>query len=156
MHGKASATVIIDCLIPTASDTQVPALGDDVDKPLVMEAVKQFRGLVGGMVVHHDDIELEVRLLLQRAIDGIKDRLLAVIDRDDHRGLDVKALLVEVRATVEARIYLRTDGSKVGSSRMLHFYLHLTVAGIHIIKLFHARCPEVGLFFGIKAFVDME
>ena len=63
MYGKASAAVIVDGLIPAASDTEIGALGDDMDKALIVEALQQFCGTVGGVVVYHDDIELEAGFL---------------------------------------------------------------------------------------------
>ena len=39
LYGEASATVVVDGYIPTAADTQVMPVGDDMDQTLVMQAV---------------------------------------------------------------------------------------------------------------------
>ena len=108
------------------------------------------------MVVDHNDIELEVGFLTQGAVHGIHDGLLAVVDRDDYRGLDAEVLLVKVWTAIEGRIDLRTDSREMGRSGMFHLDLHLAVSWIHIVELLDTRCPEVGLFLRIQAFVDVE
>ena len=156
LHGKASAAVVVDGLVPAAADTEVGALGDDVDEPLVVDGIKQLGGLVRGVVVHHDDIIFEVCLLREGRVDGIADGLLAVVDGDDDRCLDVELLFVEVRPTVVRGIDLCADLRQVGGGGMFHLYLHLAVAGVHVVELLHARGTGVGLLFRVELLVDME
>ena len=84
LYGKAPATVVVDGCIPASSDAQVSALGDDVDEALVVEALQELGGLVGRVVIDHDDIELKTGLLLEGALYGVADGLFAIIDRDHH------------------------------------------------------------------------
>ena len=63
LHCKPATPVIIDRHIPAPANTQVVAFGYDMNQPLVVHTVKQFCGLVGGMVIHHNDIKPEVGLL---------------------------------------------------------------------------------------------
>ena len=63
LYGKPATSVIIDRHIPAPANTQVVAFGYDMNQPLVMQTIEQFCGLVGGMVIHHDDIKSEVGLL---------------------------------------------------------------------------------------------
>ena len=65
LHGKASAAVVVDSLVPAAADTQVCALGDDMHEALVMEATQQLGGVICGVVVDHDDIVFEARFLTE-------------------------------------------------------------------------------------------
>ena len=51
---------------------------------------------VGGVVVHDNDVELELRLLSQCALHSVAYGFLTVFHRNDHRCLNVKVLLVEV------------------------------------------------------------
>ena len=66
LNGKPSATVVINSHIPTAANTQIPSLGNEVNQPgIVTLPVQQFRRPVGGMVVHHNDVILKSRLLIE-------------------------------------------------------------------------------------------
>ena len=123
---------------------------------VIVKTVKQFGSLVGGVIIHHDDIKLKTRLLSQSTLHGIHDSLLTVIYGDDHRCLDLKLLFVEVRTAIESGINLRPNGSEMSRRRMFHLYLNLAVTRVDIVELFHSRCPEVGLFFGIQTLVDVE
>ena len=44
----------------------------------------------------------------------------------------------------------------MSGGRMLHFELHLTVTGIHVVELLDAGGPEVGLLLGVEVFIQME
>ena len=54
-----------------------------MDKSLIVESIQQFCRLVGGVVIYHDHIELEVGLLLECTVDSVADGLLTIIDGDD-------------------------------------------------------------------------
>ena len=108
------------------------------------------------MIIHHNDIELEISLLSQCTVHGIQDSLLAVVDGNHHRSLDIKILFVEIWTAIERGIDLGTNLSQMGRSCMLHLYLHLTVTGVHIVELLHTRGPQVGFRFSIQTLVDME
>ena len=123
---------------------------------LVVQAVQEFCGLVGGVIIHYYDIKLKARLLSQGTLYGIHDGLLTVVYGNDHRCLDLKLLFVEVRTTIESGVYLRPYGSEMSRCRMFHLYLNLTVTRVDIVELFHSRGSEVGLFLSIETLVDME
>ena len=55
-----------------------------MDQPLIVQTVKKFCGLVGGVIVHHNDIELEVGFLSQGTVHRIHDGLLTVVDGNDY------------------------------------------------------------------------
>ena len=44
----------------------------------------------------------------------------------------------------------------MGRGGMFHLDLYVAVGGIHIVELFLTRGPQVGLFFRVQAFVDVE
>ena len=156
LYGKSSATVVIDGHIPTAANAKVAALRDDMDQSFVVHTIEKLRRLVSRVIIHHNDIKIEVSLLAKSTIDGIHDGLLAVVDRYHHRSLNVKVLLVQVRTPIERGINLCPNLCQVGRGGMLHFNLHLAVAGVHIIELLHPRGPQIGLFFRIEALVNMK
>ena len=93
LHRKASAMGIIDRHVPTAANAQVRALRSQ-DYQLRGRGSKFFTihfylfpqnlsRAVRGVIIHHDDIILELRLLFQRTLHCIGDGLGAVKDRDD-------------------------------------------------------------------------
>ena len=86
LHRKASAMGIIDRHVPTAANAQVRALRSDYVE-FVAVAQRYIRQnlsrAVRGVIIHHDDIILELRLLFQRTLHCIGDGLSAVKDRDD-------------------------------------------------------------------------
>ena len=156
LYGKASAAVIIDGDIPAAADTQVSALRNNMYQPFVVQTVQQLCRTVCRVIIDHNDIELEVGLLPECTAYGIEDGLLAVIDWDDDRSLDLEVLFVEIWSAIERRVYLGSDGSQMGSGGMLHLYLYLAVAGIHVVELLDTRSPQVSLLLGIECLVEVE
>ena len=127
-----------------------------MDQPIVMDALQQLRRTVCRVVIHHDDIILEVCLLIESAIHGVADGLLTVIDGNHDGCFDVKLLFVEVRPTVIGGVDLRADLRQMDGRGLFHLDLYLTVTWVHVVKLLHARGTRVGLFLGIEFLVDVE
>jgi len=44
----------------------------------------------------------------------------------------------------------------MGRTGLFHLYLHVAVGGIHIVKLFHTRSPQVSLLLGIQVFIQVQ
>ena len=158
LDGKASALLTIDSHIPASSDTQVTALGNEVYQRLVLlgQFAEDIRRAVGRMVIHHDDVIFERCLLRQRTLHRITDGLGAVVDGDDHRGLHVELLFVEVYLAILRGVYQRLHLAQMGRTGLFHLYLHVAVGGIHIVKLLHTRSSQVGLLLGIQVFVQVQ
>ena len=108
-----------------------------MNQPVVVESLQQLSSAIRRVIIHHNDVELEVSLLRQGAVHGIADGLLAVIDGNHHRGFDIKLLFVEVWLTIIRRVDLGADLVQMRRSGLFHLYLYLTVAWVHIIELFH-------------------
>ena len=123
---------------------------------LIVESLQQLCGAIRRVIVHHDDVELEVGFLRQGAVHGITDGLLTIEDGNHHRGLDIKLLFVEVWPTIVGRVDLSTDLVQMCRSGLLHLDLHLTVAWVHVVELLHARGTGVEFFFRIEFLIDME
>ena len=146
----------MDSHIPAATNAQVVTIWDDMNQALVVETTQQFGGLIGRVVVNHNHIIFELRLLTQGTVHGIADGFLAIINGNHYRCLYIKLLLVEVGTTIERGIDLGANGSQVSSRSMLHLYLYLAIAWVHIVELLLARRTCVGLLLGIKLFIDVE
>ena len=138
LYGKASAAVVVDGLVPAASNAQVGALGDDVYEALIMKALQQFGGLIGRVVIHHDDIELKAGFLREGAVDSVADGLLTIVDGDDDGGLVFELLLVEVGTTVVGGVDLGSYLLQMGCGSLFHLYLYLAIGGIHVVELLDA------------------
>ena len=108
------------------------------------------------MIIHHDDIIFEVRLLTEGAVHGVADGLLTIIDGNHDRGLDIKLLFVEVWPPIIRGVDLCPDLCQMGCCSLFHLDLHLTVSWVHVVKLLHTRGTGVGLFLGIEFLVDVE
>ena len=106
LYCKLAAMVAVDGYIPATTDAEVSTLWHDLDEAtslfvvllfhLVSDATEYLARLVGGVVVDHDDVKLEVGFLAEGALHGIGDGLLSIEDWDDHGSLVLKVLLVEV------------------------------------------------------------
>ena len=127
-----------------------------MDQSLVVESLQQLRRTIRRVVVHHDDIKLEVRFLGEGTVHSVADGLLTVKDGNHHRRLHVELLFVEVRTAIERGIDLGTDLSQMGCSCLFHLYLHLTVAWVHIVELLHTRGTCVCLLLCVELLVDVE
>ena len=156
LYGEASATVIMNGLVPAAADTEIRALWDDMHQSFVVDTAQQFRGLVRRVVIDDDHVEPEVGLLLEGTVHGVADGLLTVIDGDDDGRLHIELLFVEVRTAVVGGVDLRPDLLQMGGGRMFHLDLYLAIAGIHVVELLHARGPGVCLFLRIEFLLDVE
>ena len=108
------------------------------------------------MVVHHDDIIFEGRVLPQCRVHGVGYCLLAVEYRYDDRSLYAELLFVEVGAFIFRCIHERADTLKVMGHGVLHLFLYFAVARVHIVELFHTAFSVVSLLFGVKIFVYVE
>ena len=71
LHGEAAAMAVVHSDVPASADAEVVPVGNDMYEPWLAVALflllgvagEQFCGLVGGVVVHHDYVELELGLL---------------------------------------------------------------------------------------------
>ena len=73
---------------------------------LIVKSLQEFGGLIRRVVIDYDDIELKTRLLCEGALNGVADGLFAIEDGNHHRGLELELLFVEIRTTIERRVYL--------------------------------------------------
>ena len=70
--------------VPASADSEVKSLRDNDNKPWVVYGCENLGRAVGRMVVHHDDIEIEVAFLRECALHGIGHGADSVEDRNDH------------------------------------------------------------------------
>ena len=108
------------------------------------------------MIVDHDDVELEIGFLAQRTLHGIRDGLLSVENRDDHRSLVEEFLFAEIRLAIKAGIDECPHLVEMLRASLFHLYLHLSVARVHIVELLLAALSVVEFIFCIEEFIEME
>ena len=108
------------------------------------------------MIVDHDDVELEIGFLAQRTFHGIRDGLLSVENWNDHRSLVEEFLFAEIRLAIKTGIDEGSHLVEVLCASLLHLYLHLSVARVHIVELFLAALSVVEFIFCIEEFIEME
>ena len=108
------------------------------------------------MVVHHDDIILEVRLLRQGTLDGIADGLGTVEDWNNDGSLHIELLLIEVNVLILSCIDQCTNLSEMGRTGLFHLHLDLAIGRIHVVELLFTRNTEVGFLFGVEILVEVE
>ena len=162
LNGKTPTMFIMDGHIPATADAKVGALGNNHHQPVPLvgvacrQAGEDFSGAICGVIVHDDDVEGEIGLLLHGAFHGVGNGFLAVEDGNDDRSFIGKLLLIEVGLQVVVRIHEGADGLQMGRSRRFHLYLHLAVGRVHVVKLLHAAGPQVAFLFSIEVFVQME
>ena len=61
LHGKASATQVVESETPATTDAQVSAFWDDVDNTRILrcQLLNHLRRAISGMIVHHHHVEFE-------------------------------------------------------------------------------------------------
>ena len=84
LYGETSATRIVHSHVPASSNAQSCAFWHYMNEPFVGVSIEEFGCLVGGEVIHNDNIILEVSLLRQRAINRVAYRFLAVAHGNNH------------------------------------------------------------------------
>ena len=84
LNRESSTSIVVNRHVPTAAYAQIMTFRNNMNQPFVVHPVEQLCGLVSRMVIHHNDIELEISLLSQRTVDGIQNGLLAVVDGNHH------------------------------------------------------------------------
>jgi hypothetical protein len=103
------------------------------------------------MVIDHDDIEIEIRLLPQNALDGIEDRPLTIPDRNDNAGANRKPL-GRNSGRLKLRLELSSGPLEMIGGNLLHFDLKASIFGIDVIELFLARRTYIGDGGGVQRF----
>ena len=157
LHGVASAARVVDGPVPAATDTEVFALGDDMDDARVAgrQLLYQRRGAVGAMVVHHEDVEVEASLLPQGRLHRVADGLGAVEHGDDDGGRDGEVVL-HIGLLVAVGMDEAAHCPQVLRHDLLHLHLHVAVARIDIVKLSFAFCAHGLLLLRVEVFVEVE
>ena len=96
LHDELSSVLAVSGQVPIATDAHVIIVSDDMDQARVIIFSDSFTGAVGGEIVHHHQVKLEVTLLFENRINGIADGANAVAHGNHHSGLDLKLALVEL------------------------------------------------------------
>ena len=152
---EASASGMMQGGVPVAADGVVRRILSYIHKfGIPEEAFDDIHGSVGGIVIDDNYIVLEIRLLAQRAADGIAYGTDPVLAGDDHRSLVLELSFREVHI-LENRFQICSDGLKMGGAGLFHLYLHLAVPGIHIVENLLAGIASVPLEFVVDEFVQM-
>ena len=156
----------IDGYIPAAADAEIVSLRHNLYEAscllvvsgfhLVSDFIKNLASAVGRMIVDHDDVELEIGFLAQRTFHGIRDGLLSVENRNDHRSLVEEFLFAEIRLAIKTGIDESPHLVEVLCASLLHLYLYLSVARVHIVELLLATLSVVEFIFCIEEFIEME
>ena len=162
LHGIFSAVFRTNCHVPASSDAQICSFGSDdheavADVGTLFHFCQCLRRAIVGVVVHHDDVEVKVCLLRKRTLHGVLNRSHTVSDGNDDRNLHGIVLLVvgwKVFPVLRGEIGINLF--QVFGAGTLHFELHGTCGGVHVVKLFFARCSVVGLDFGVEDFRQVE
>ena len=156
LQGEAAAFGMMQGGIPVAADCVVTAvLGDIHQLWIPEEAFDDIHGSVGGIIIHHYHIVFEIRFLVQGAADRIAYGADPVLAWDYHRSL-VPELPFRKVDILEHRLKISPDGLQMGRTGLFHLYLHLAVAGIHIVEYLIAGVAVIPLQFIIEELVYME
>ena len=122
--GKPPAARIIDGLVPASTDTQVVAVGDDMNQSGVGgKAVDNVGGAVGGVVVNHNQVEIKGGLLAQHALDSIGNDTGAVQYGNHHRALHGKVVTSHVHVGILPGRQVGADVLQVPCAQRFHLAL---------------------------------
>ena len=161
LHGKQAAVLRAHGEVPASADAQVVVLRDEVDnftlstRILFPDFFNRSSGAVGGVVVHHNHIEGEVRHLAQRRAYGIADGALSVAHGDNHAGGGLAAW-AEVGIANHVGSQQTSNVGEVSGESLLHLHLHLAHGGVDIVKLLCSALAQVALLLGIEIFGQVD
>ena len=95
LHGILSAAGRMNCFIPAAADVKIATLRNQVSNFRIQggKLLNCFCCAVGGMIIHDNDIEVEICFLGKRALQSILNGFAAVEHRNDYTGLYGKTLI---------------------------------------------------------------
>ena len=149
LDGEFTAFFMVDAYIPASAYAEVVSFGNDVNQPFVCaKFMENLAGTVRRMVVDDNDIECEVRFLVQCRAYGILDCANAVAYGDNDRCFVFKSMRIEVYGA-EDRWQISANLLQMGCACLFHLNLCLAVFRVYIIKLLLAACPFVTFHFGV-------
>ena len=108
------------------------------------------------MIVHHNHVKGEARLLRERAFHRVADGLYAVEHGYDDRSLYGEGLLLEVGNLALAGVHPRAYLFQMSRYGTLHLHLHLAVGGIHVVELPLTTGAQVDFLFRVQELVQVE
>ena len=111
---------------------------------------------VGGVVVDHDDVEREVRLLAEGRADGVGNGALPVPYGDDHTGFNGERAFFRIDGEQLVCIDKGSQRTQMVGAGALHVYLDGAVAGVHVVKLLLSRRARVQLLLVVETFGDVD
>ena len=156
LNGEFATLGVVDAGVPASADAQVVTLGHDVDDAgVVLELLDGLGRAVGAEVVDDDEVEGEVGLLGQDALDGVADGADAVAHGDDYRSLVLEVALVEVDF-VEFGSQIAADFLEMGGAGLLHLNLDAAVLGVDVVKDFFAALAVVQGDVAVEVLVDVD
>src|SRR5438477_315738 len=119
LHRVSAALWGMDRLIPAAPNSEIVSLRNDVNEPRIAKTPKDFACLICGMVVDHNDIEIEIGLLTGRAAHRIVKGPLRVSDGKGDDGTKIEVVTnaagLVVDAWVADRIRINDPGTQLGN-----------------------------------------
>ena len=164
LHHKLASLFMMSSQIPVAANAHIIIVGNDMDKARIIIFGNSLAGAVGREVVNHHEVELEVGLLTQHAVDSVANGAYAVAHRNHHCSLHFKLVMVKLNV-LEIGNFLaihHLGGSQITANFLqmlgagcLHLDLTATIAWINIVKNLLAALAGVELHIAIKEFVDV-
>ena len=95
------------------------------------------------MIIYHDNIKLEAGLLTECALHCVSYRLFTVEYRNNDRSLVFKLLLIKIRLSIVIGINQGSHLFEMMGASLLHLYLYLPVARVHIVELLFSTLSQI-------------
>ena len=102
------------------------------------------------MVVYHNHVVRTVQLLAKGRFHCIGHGTLAVADGYYDRCQHGETALSGIDFGSRSGLEIAVNELQVLGAGGFHLYLDITVARVHIVKLFLARCTEISLCNGVE------
>src|SRR5262245_43015023 len=113
-----------------------------MQQPSITGIAQHFGGSIGGMVIDYDDIELEIRLLVQRAFNSIENCTLAIFNRNDDAGSN-RIFLCRTSHAFKARLEPGANAFEMLGRDRLHLQLVITILWVYVIELLLSGRPRI-------------
>ena len=162
LNDKLTSLFVVSSEVPVATDTHIVVVSDDVDQAwVVSKFVDCFTSTVGREVIYHHEVELEVGLLVEHALDSVADSADTVTNRNHNGCFHFKFATVEFNVLeVWSSVFLNrsevtTDFLEVFGTSLFHFNLTATVLRIYVVENLFTTLAGVELHVAVEEFVDV-
>ena len=144
LHNETPTSVTVHCIVPTTTDEQVSTLWHKVNKSFVLPCYirQECCCAICTMIVYHDDVIIEIRLLRQCRTNSVTYRTHSIVNRYHYRHLTrIVSFIIHLLKCVA--IHPSSSALQKERTNGFSLLLYFSITRIDIVKLFLSRGTHI-------------